>query len=1656
MVVRRACSVCGGEVQGEGHPDGKGRFFCEKHAPEVFRYGTDFFDWLKTKIQESLSQPEPRIFSVARELVQNADDEKAHIVVFRFEQDALYVANDGEPFSYNPEGRDKGEPDDFFRIARVLKRYKEEDKYSTGYFGSGFQSVYTLTNEPEIHSNDHTEDLLPARDEARVTSARLHSPYSSNESARRGVLFRLQWRTDAEAERVFDDGERHFADRAYPRWDSKKEKSEYDQLKDYLPALLLCCQNLKAIRAVWARGGECEAYEAWRDFDLDPKTRDPRVVHMTYGRLKVTKDWAAWDRGDVRPARVPRSFDEGAVSFEESREDTYVTACGEVRDPSHKVVHLVKGADQRVRIDYSAANQYKLNTVHVLLPIDFGEEPPKSASLYNIIPLPEKSKNSFVFTAHLIPQQERKGVAIEGGDEGVNKRWYQYCLSSVAELYESTFGALVDLVKASKETPAGKLRAVLRNLPRVEIGQWMRPAADEQERAWAKKESGELFERLFGKPIIPEDGRWVAPDHAYLADSLEARDALSALGLAPFPEPLLGLRNSVEWLGVKTEARRLTPDVFAGLWDSILNCNRQSTADSHGLRLDASIILPWANSRIQLSKDVLKPLIVYALKSQAASSLDIIPGADGVLRRKDQYKIFPPEVAEAEALLPDSWRLHPDLDAVVRDAADPVFPEEIPEIISNAAAAQKKKFEHLSPENHRTLSRTLVGIVLRLPFARKSAVGKTFLPCKYRGGHVLAPLFDIKKEQEGRGEYYQREWVFGKRRYSVEGLPEAIENQILSLDLVGVRDEDAREIERQLGLVSLAQRPKELTDYVRHFLSPLHGTLFDDKNLGRFVGTHDRTVIEELKHEMLPALQAYFNSPKTEKQTMLDPDSMGGVPCLYDQKPEWHKAKDFALGASIFASILEKKTLHRDFLDQKAWPIPTLEALGVKVKVEPKDIAGQIGELVKAPKVSRIRLADLFGAVVTMFPQESLEEFRNNTSGYNWIPVVGGDGLANPSDALIPTEPNKQTLGDHFRSLVDYEAVEKKARERLQSGDANIIEAVAKLGIRKEPTPIELLEALENSARLGREPPSKLIERLVQAIDQNGFNKEGVDRILGAKFWWKGRWWERGRIRVLDRSPTESAPLENLAILSTKEAFPLSPYLRILGVRSGLTVEDRLNSLVELAERWNQRGASKAEIRTKAAETWKEIESQEAEIHEGLRDAYGKKSILLTGDCWGTPSDAIIIPGGTPARPSQTLGPTTILPDSWSAVKALARLGAHRIEEMDGGTARQLLDQAEAGPLTPEQSEAYQAVAVFGASRNWWSQERPLRLPRSERRSLTLALPRGSYLGNAVVGRIFQAVPILMTSSHRGLERMCVAWGAKEVDKEVRYAGLAEEGSLGLEGVLSRTWRHLVKRFPEYRDSLDWLRSVEVMSTTLQFGEYAVGSYGGKFPLPSLVPFSSGRVCYLARKGQDMVSTEDSGMFAEWAVASGFPADKQELIINTILLVQEAPEPVEEPEDANEVGEYNDTVDTLQRMYGGCQVCTRVTPANDEGVKTREKMKSVISERGGLYPGKKGAYEVANSLYLCPTHQALAERGLMKFKQVPADWQRRKEEVMENLDALAQQAEDTPEDSPFSLTVMVFAWTVGQPPDWYPENMKIRPSHAKALFERLKLYVEET
>jgi len=98
---------------------------------------------------------------------------------------------------------------------------------------------------------------------------------------------------------------------------------------------------------------------------------------------------------------------------------------------------------------------------------------------------------------------------------------------------------------------------------------------------------------------------------------------------------------------------------------------------------------------------------------------------------------------------------------------------------------------------------------------------------------------------------------------------------------------------------------------------------------------------------------------------------------------------------------------------------------------------------------------------------------------------------------------------------------------------------------------------------------------------------------------------------------------------------------------------------------------------------------------------------------------------------------------------------------------------------------------------------------------------------------------------------------------------------------------------------------------------------------------------------------------------------------------------------------YLETRDTLQGWYGCCQICKNQTPRDEEGIETMEQVKSVVSMRGGRYRGSREGYSPDNCLLLCPRHQTLYERRLVKFPGFED-----KEKIDETIQLVKQKIEE--------------------------------------------------
>ena len=851
-------------------------------------YSLNFLDWIKTRIAVSRTEDEDRSKFVVRELVQNADDAEATILVLRFESDALYVTNNGRAFTtVGPDGTYDG--CDFDRSSRVLQRFKEFDKESTGHFGSGFQTVYAITNHPEVHSNVVSRALNPLTMGWDNLKEHLHSPYAGMEE--KGVLFRLPWRDDEAAKEVIGVREMPFAAKDFPRWNPEAVKSFYEDLKGYLGDVLLCCQRLKVIRIVWNADDRPEGYQAERDFTLDDPLKSPRVAEVKQGQAGSGRTWYRWDPSlAVEGGTCPPSFDVEGWRYQTPELKKYFAASSLVKDKEDRILFLLKGRRGGIRVDSSKSTgdiEIKKNHIHILFPLF----PAKREYLYSVIPLPARGKNRFVFSAHLFPVENRTGVDIQGNDE-VNGEWYRACMLSIARFYQETFPGFVDAVKKIGLVSPDAQSLVLQSLPIGDVREWMRP--DKDDILWGVEEGKNLRDWIFDQPIlVTSDAVWHVPSQSFYVSNEIERKVVGLLGMVPMPASFTSKFDEIHWLKDRSESVQFTEEEFVGAW-RMLDVEGQARYGG----------LTGLNKSVRLNKATVESVLRYALSNKAGEitrGLPVVPDGRGVFRSISSFPKLPIELNELSAILSESRTIHPDvvdvikeLEAMGQSRQDVAF-NSVPQLIDTEFRENPGRFKAMSDEDYRVISRAVFQVVTRKSWALGEAIDKCFIPFKLDGVRSLGAPPDVRDHKDHEGENYMREWIFASQPFPVPGLTQELERKIKFFNLEGFTEAEQAKVSGDLDIVALAENVGDPTNFVRNFISPRLGSLFEDWLLAEFLGTDDSPTLRRQKKAMLGAVRAYFDKSKTERG--VKPEDMGKVPCLYDDEGVWRPARPSPAGA---------------------------------------------------------------------------------------------------------------------------------------------------------------------------------------------------------------------------------------------------------------------------------------------------------------------------------------------------------------------------------------------------------------------------------------------------------------------------------------------------------------------------------------------------------------------------------------------------------------------------------------------------------------------------------------------------------------------------------------------------------------------------------------
>ena len=1600
--------------------------------------GLELIDFIKTRIQATASEDESKeevqIKFIFREILQNSDDAKSSILVLRFNKDALYIANDGRAFTTEPDG-------DFDRISRILGRHQAEDKETVGHFGSGFQTVYAITNKPEVHSNGISGQMNPSLSRWNHDIQKKTSPFKHQES--KGVLFRLPWRDDEKANEKIND-RIIFSDRTYwPRWNKKERRYFYDELKKYLHQAVLCCQNLSLIRIIWDENG-LEGYQIKRHFSL--KTPVEEITSMEY-------DTSYIEQGIIVPKK----------KF--SEEDTYYHVDSWIWEKGKKQYHYLIGRNfvknnQNNRIYYGrkwddqitvTSDPSMLRTelykgdIHLLFPLfDTSNEylDGGTAFLYSVIPLPKKSKNVFSFSAHFPPTEDRRDVNIGGS---ANTEWYQRIVKNIASMYRELFQIFLSEIKKLDISNQDKQKIILDVLPRCLLPEWMRPDYGRL-RGWWEEDNNKVIDFLKSTRIINFEDSWIQPSDSYWTNSALESHTLEILGYSVLSEAFKD-HPCFNYLSPSLERRKITHRLFDDLWIKFYTENK----DIQG-NIFYNKLLPRG---ILLDKVNIQTLIKYCITDaqwEGINDKSIIPGVDNILRPIFEYPLMHVELNDIHKILTEDLKIHDDfileLNDVLVDERTSGY-DEILEILSSLIEENQDRYGVLDHEDHILISNVVKSIILNNEFSlREEMKNYSFIPyIKEVKTSIGKPNVGYKNDRislishtnfpRHEAENLLRDSIFGVQKIVIPGLIREINDKIKYINFIGCTEKELEEIENKLYINKLCEQVNTPLNFIRHFISRRHGSLFEDHNLKHYTQISDDDRILTIKKALLETLKTYFDSPKTEQY--LTPRDMSLVPCLYDENSIWHNAGDFALEIDPELDMLGYRALHPEL---KKWPEKTLFALGVTKVPEPEQIVKTIKELIEDKQGNRDKISNIISWLLSEIQIEITMEF-DELQNIEWIPIIN-NGFCRPGDVIAPTDKNLDLVGLDFPNLLDITSSSQHFQEQAMELMKDKIDEkkYLQIGLKTEPDLLDLLRVIEQKRENNVKPPDQLFNKINSILNQ-GIT---IEKSSGYGYYHNEKWIDSKTICIIEMKYIPAEIKEEITAISPDSKH--RNYLKFDGASTGLSPE-YIFSLI----------ADKKIIPTQ--KLWDTLTFYTDDIDEYYKEKFSNQEIYPindTGDIIAP--DKIILSYDTDGFFSESTEVGDLqfldLTSSKRHGKILEKIGALTIDDLGIEGLIGLIRHYQRKPkydLVPDECmiilHLLQRISekdpecILPSEPIW---------PVNNAGVLFLKKINECFIPDDPLSEHFEDfVYYPITRNYDGyrfsLQDFALNNGCKKLSENIivdtEYNMEYKRPDVGNTHILNECFKALKINFSFLKESeycFDWLQNIKSYIPERLESYYKIKKRAQRIIIKRYALIRKPNDVYEAYLQYPRIVMHDELVdeITRISLIEGFPDNEKhkkdlEKVTDTILHY----DPIHWSEIikkyeydgvgyvstwgyADEGGRgYLSTRETLQEWYGCCQICYNTTPSDDKGLETLERVNSIVSQKGGRHPGKRDNYSTANCLLLCPRHQALYQRGLVRFSELDPksdykfEYDIAIEALNEKIDVAVQQYE---EDSSYEVS----------------------------------------
>lgn len=1675
-------------------------WICPKCADREI--GLKLIDFIKTRISVTQTEDEDRSKFIFRELLQNADDVKSNILVLRFEEDALYVANDGRAFTTAPSGDNLS---DFEMISQVLGRHKAEEKEVVGHFGSGFQTVYAITNSPEVHSSGRSGSMNPYSKEWDYTIEERKSPYLHRES--KGVLFRFPWRDDKQAKKEIN-GVKVWEDRNYwPRWGKRERRKLFEDLREYIHQAILCCHHLKAIRLVWVEKDPPEGFQVVRNFCL--RKSDIETLEMTFFKGSVKQ-------GTIEPDdwkdKWNDSFQlEGWRWAQDSRSFDYLIGEKNASQDGRRVF-IGKRHDGLVTVTPESGileKELKRGDMFVIFPLfdvsSVFQHADGRAFLYSVIPLPGRGKNKFLFSAHFWPTEDRKDVNVEGPD-GAYGKWYRRVMLNIVELYEWLFDKFLKQIHEVKMPEEVRQTIILNSVPGAPLSEWMRPGK-ESHTDWLR-ESQERFDKLVSslirKQILFSGGRWIEPTAAYWAQDDEGKAVFEIIGETTFTEDFMNHPHFKKTLSEMLRNREIDEGKFYNLWQEFVNANKNKSGNL--------VYCQNLKNGKTLDKRAVDSLIRFCITGSHATIgtllRAVVPGRDGILRKLEEYPILPPQLEFLHDVLPGSKTIHDDflsekLALTHKKEVSVSNGDQIVFLIHEMVDKDPSRFKNMSESDHLALSRSLRVLVDEIGWAPRDGLKFCrFIPYR-EGTKVSVGTLNVRKEdgkwishQNTGGHverYYQRDSIFGVQTLKIPGLTPEIETRIRFLSLINCDDEAISKVENALDFEKLMAVKDTPMNFVWHFLSPRHGSLFVDSNLKSFLGLHDDERLVEQKKQFQEALKLYFKE-EHRGESYLTREDMAKVPCLYDENGIWHEAGKFALALEPELKMLGYKSLHNNL---RKWPRETLLALGVDYSPSCSKVIDAIKELAMEKEKHR---KDLGNIVLWLLTSDvPIEAEFENLAHVSYVPTVDG-GFKSPQHVLIPTSRNKTTLGDDyegfldcsfFRNKIDGDETWQKMAKRAES-----------LGLKVEPELSDMLSVVRERRKAGKEPPVKLFDAVSKEVVSD--KREAQDLISKENFgyYFNGRWMDSYQIRIIDENDVPKEIQGKLVILPASHLH--SHYLMVDGASDKLLPEDILQPMLEKRV-------------VPSLNVWDKLSKLASSIEQDHKKLYGGAPIYPVDESQVCPENIICIESNEDNvfLKEGAIGKRYILGRERTRThgEVLKKLGARGGSELSRNDILNLIRAQKDEEATLSEDKVSLALRLIIRVKTLGSDVFPDEAlwPAEKNGQIVWMKPRFCFVKDSPLSKCFEKYLSFICLKIDGkvessLKDYAVASGCNAFSDHLKREGRIEIENCEEDSLGSCLYKELAKALSQCFSSLansgcfEWLKNVEGRRCDKIAVGYSTGEFKTRVDRAALVEgddsrwviscdYQSPRIVRLNQLEEEIANT---------CIEQGFPDSEREKLQSIIYKLLTCKlgewayhvedykptssiseftfEPVvEEPvpdHDAfqtlrdvldlnriemNEVG-YGDTKNTLQNWYQCCQICGSRTPSDEYGYTTSETLKRVMCSRGGRYKGETMGFSTDNSVLLCPTHQVLWVRGLVKFPALEESGEEVIRILQQRIDDFEKEASQNPqEEVSWECEVFEGKSKPGTGPVkgiWEKRKIKFRTEHLAGFLKTMREYLE--